>query len=163
MGDGVDPSMTIDPLLAPVYSVTHNAMDTSHAGADTHGARHLTCLLHPHDAHDATMDDPKDPYVALAAVGDQPAALYNDDTSPSSSSPRTSSVGTPHVSVHGWICDSGANKHYNSIRDEMLDLDETITGWVSGLGVPIKGKGKCLIAMRDTRGNIHNMTVHDVL
>ena len=45
----------------------------------------------------------------------------------------------------------------------MIDLDETITGWVSGLGMPIKGKGKCLITMKDTRGNLHHMTIHDVL
>ena len=129
--------------VPPILLSTHDDVATHLDGAssllapDAHIGRHTMQSMPSFFTDDASMGDPGDLYVALAAVGDRPTIRSHGATSTSSPSTRTSPTSMTPISAHGWICDSGANKHYNSIRDEMLDLDVSVTGWVSGLGVAI--------------------------
>ena len=59
------------PLTLPVDVATHLDGATSPLGTDTHDAQHVIPSSTPPLPHDASMSDPSDFYVALAALGDR--------------------------------------------------------------------------------------------
>ena len=63
----------------------------------------------------------------------------------------------------GWVMDSGASRHYCCLKDQIHNLNETTSGWVSGLDVEIRGSGDCYIGLTSCDGTLHTMVLHDVL
>jgi hypothetical protein len=59
--------------------------------------------------------------------------------------------------------DSGASRHYCCLKDQLHNLNETTSGWVSGLDVAIRGSGDCYIGLTSCDGTLHTMVLHDVL
>ena len=80
---------------------THLDGTTSLTGPDTHDALYGLSSTPSLVFNDASMEDPNDYYVALAAVGDRSASSSYDETTTASPSTRTTLNAMTHISAHG--------------------------------------------------------------
>jgi transposase InsO family protein len=65
----------------------------------------------------------------------------------------------------GWIIDSGASQHMTHSRDDFIDYQtlpqgETCVRVANGTAVPVRGKGRVKINIRDTNGSLISMTTN---
>jgi len=72
------------------------------------------------------------------------------------------SVASGTAGSRGWLVDSGANRHFSSVREDFTCLRPVARHRVTGIDVEVHGVGDVRIPALDENGNMVPVTVHDV-